>query len=98
MKTITAIAAILGALTFSASQSGAEAHIYKHGKKHAHYAPSMKPQVRGYIARGYAYEYEYQRNPYQGIYGGLNYPTDFTIWERVNSDPRNSNALGVSGL
>ena len=99
MKTVTALAVVLGIFAVSAAQSDADAHSKKYGRKHAHYAYGVKPQVRGYVARGYAYDYAFQRPLYQGLYAGRNYSTDLTFWERVNSDPRsNSNEVGVSGF
>lgn len=97
MKIVTATAVILSVIAASASHSSADAHGKKYAKKHAHYARGMKPQVRGYINRGYAYDYEYQRPLYEGINGGRNGSTDLTFWERVNSDPH-SGVVGNSGL
>lgn len=98
MKIVTAIAVILSVIAAGANSSSADAHGKKYTKKHAHYARGMKPQVRGYINRGYAYEYEYQRPLYDGIYAGRNGSSDLTFWERVNSDPHGSGVVSNSGL
>ncbi len=99
MKILTAIAVFLGAFALTASQFDADAHGRKYGKKHSHYSKGVKPQVRGYVARGYAYGYAYQPPLYQGLYANRNYSTDLTFWERVNSDPRsNSNEVSPSGF
>jgi hypothetical protein len=98
-KIATVVAVVLGMFAVSANQSDADAHGRKYGKKHSHYGYGVKPQVRGYVARGYGYDYAFQRPLYEGLYAGRNYSTDLTFWERVNSDPRtNSNEVGVSGF
>jgi hypothetical protein len=100
MKTVTAIALILGIAAIGADQ--ADAHGSKRAwKKHTYHGKAVRPQVRGYIARGggYAYEYEFKRPLYQGLYAKPQYSTDLTFWERINTEPRgNSNEVGPSGF
>jgi len=99
MKIVAAIAVVLGMFAFSAQHSDADAHGKKY-RKHTHYTQGVKPQVRGYIARGgYAYDYDFEHPLDTGIYGSRNSSSDLTIWERVNTDPRStSNTVSASGL
>ncbi len=99
MKTLTAMLCVLA--IFAAGTFDASAHMRKKTAHHRHYASkSVKPQVRGYIARGsvggYAYGYEYEPFLYKnGGYGNYPFFDDRNFWERVQSDPM-STRPGVS--
>jgi hypothetical protein len=91
MKTLTAVTLVLA--VFAVGTAPASATTTK--KKvwhHRHYAENgVKPQVRGWIARGaggHAYGYEYEPFLYRnGPYGNYPFFDDRNFWERVQSDP-----------
>jgi hypothetical protein len=101
MRIATALVAVLSIFALSAAGGDAQAHGKKYSKKYGktpgQYSRSVKPQVRGYVNRGYSYGYAFKRPTSEGLYGGRNFNNDQTFWERVNSDP-GSNTLSASGL